>query len=164
MSSSVQAERHPHAVHISPDGLKVVRRSLAGHSEPLARVLLDDINRGCTGGTYYMDGRAVNPTAGDFYAVGGASDGSAIGLSANDLATQGHARAAVQLLREEIAKLHATSDAPVAIGYWINGPLCYLDVSSIVEGRDAAARLACQRGEIAMYSFTTNSVVCVDEF
>ena len=69
----------------------------------------------------------------------------------------------MQLLREEIAKLHVTSDAPVAIGYWINGPLCYLDVSSIVGDRAAAERLARERGELAIYSFTDAATVFVAE-
>jgi hypothetical protein len=129
----------------------------------LARVLLDDVDCGRTGGTYYLDGRSVDPRAGDFYAVGGASDGSKIVLHSAELDDEENARAAVQLLREEIAKLHVTSDAPVAIGYWINGPLCYLDVSSIVGDRAAAERLARERGELAIYSFTDAATVFVAE-
>ena len=154
---------HSHTVCVSPDDLAVVRRSLAGHASPLARVLLDDVDCGRTGGTYYLDGRSVDPRAGDFYAVGGASDGSRIVLHSDELDDEENARAAVQLLREEIAKLHATSDAPVAIGYWINGPLCHLDVSSIVTGREAAERLARERGELAIYSFTDAATVFVAE-
>ena len=155
---------HVHAPQalVAQDALPIIRERLATRHEPLARVLLDDIARGRGGGTYYMDGRPIDPNAGDFYAVGGASSNGRLMLTADELADERYAHAAVRLMRQEIMKLHDDSDEPVGIGFWINNGFCHLDLSNIVLGREHAEALARQRGEIAMYSFAAGREIRFD--
>ena len=148
------------ATRITRDQMELARLYVASRreafAETLARAIYDDIRRGEWGGTYYMDGRALNPSSGDFYAVGGAMDNSEIVLSMDEVKSEGDVKAAIELLREVIANLQADSEGfdEIGIGFWVDGDDCYFDASNIVDGRESAMQLARHRGELAIYSFS----------
>ena len=129
-------------------------------AETLCRVVFDDIARGNTGGSYYMDGRPVNIDDPDLYFVGGAYDG--IVLDEREITDEGEVQAAVELLREAISYLESSSDDPICFGFWIDSGDCYFDVSNVVSGEAEAVALGKFRGELAIYHPATGSDIDVN--
>ena len=151
------------ATYISHEQLALAKRYVLDRklafAETLARTIFDDIARGEWGGTFYMDGRALNPAEGDFYAVGGALDNSELKLDEYEIKDEGDVKAAIELLREAIVQLQSDSDDPVGIGFWFDNGYWYFDVSNIIDGKESAMQLARHRGELAIYSFSTNESI-----
>ena len=152
---------------VSMRDIRIARARVAGRKEAyadtLARVVFDDIARGFTGGTYYMDGRPVDVNDPNLYSVGGAY--KAVVLRDDEINSEGDVKAAVELLREAISYLESTSDAKVRLGFWQedNGDW-WFDASNIVEGFDEAIGLAKFRGEIAIYSFAEDTSYVVADY
>ena len=143
--------------------MKMAKMRAAGRklafAETLTRVVFDDIARGNTGGSYYMDGRPVNIFDPDLYFVGGAYDG--IVLTESEVRDEGDVKAAVELLRSAISYLESSSDDPICFGFWIDGGDCYFDVSNVVYGEAEAVALGKFRGELAIYHPATGSDIDV---
>ena len=118
----------------------------------LVLAVLDDIEAGRPGGSYYLDGTFVTAGGRDLYAVGGA-ERAGIVLELGELASEDNVRATLELLGEHIAQLQETGAGTVVIGYWVNDGLCYFDASDVVEGRERAEALALSRRQIAYFGF-----------
>ncbi len=119
----------------------------------LVLAVLDDIEAGRPGGSYYLDGSFVTAGGRDLYAVGGRTGSTDIVLELGELTSEDNVRAALELLSEYIEQLKETGTGTVVIGYWVNDGLCCFDASDVVEGRERAEALALARRQIAYFGF-----------
>lgn len=142
-------------------------RHMFAFAETLARAVFDDLMvvketgyANDPGGSYYMDGRSVIVDQPDIWCVGGGYKGG-IPLPIEEVDNEGDVMAAVQLLREEISYMQATTDDEIVFGWWVSDGLCYFDVTNLVEGKDVALQLGRERGEDSIYEpYTDTTLKC----
>ncbi len=141
---------------------KTADMKFEAYAETIIRVIADDIARGEWGGTYYMDGRPLNSSNPELYAVGGASVDTEIPLDEGEVVIEADVAAAIQLLRDVIVELQSAGVDDVYIGFWKTDErgdmavYCF-DVSNAVEGFENAKSLGLERGEDAIYHFATDT-------
>lgn len=138
------------------------RHEAYANVDAVAHALYDDIARGNSGGSYYMDGRIVPSCDDKLYSVGGQSDG--VKLKRTETFSEEDVHVAIELLRDAIVGLQADNDDPLCIGYWFEGDDCCFDVSNMVTGQTNAVDLARERGEFAIYHFSDSTVIPTASF
>lgn len=152
---------------VGRSAITAMRRSASAKkvafSDALMESILEDIERGEPGGSYYLDGQRA--TRG--YAVGGYEWGfrrvEEFAVSADDIEDPQDLRAVVELMDEKARRL--MSDGEVVVGFWKNdrGQIVF-DVSNIFSDEQEAVEVGFSRFEEEIWDFSNGTGINLNDY